>query len=98
MFLYFVFDSGDDYDIGDKDSCLQALDAFKRWKKTTSKERASVLRKIGDLVLENKVAMSIMMIKLMTMVKEMIMMSFLLANHNDADDDKIGKSDSTKCL
>ena len=79
MFLYFVFDSGDT-GTGDKDSCLQALDAFKRWKKTTSKERASVLRKIGDLVLENKVAMSIMMINLMTMVKEMIMMLMMMMN------------------
>ena len=78
MFLYFVFDSGDDYDISDKDSCLQALAAFKRWKKTTSKERASVLRKIGDLVLENKVAMSIMMINMMTMVTEMIMMLVMM--------------------
>ena len=34
---------------------FKASDAFKTWKKTTSKERASILRKIGDLVLENKV-------------------------------------------
>jgi len=41
----------------------KAFDAFKTWKKTTSKERATILRKIGDLVLDNKTELGAILTK-----------------------------------
>ena len=80
---------------------FKASDAFKTWKKTTSKERASILRKIGDLVLENKVgnyldregncdmAMMAMMVMMMVIRMELIKIMSVMILVSGCDDDEM---------
>jgi len=59
-----LIDSVADCGVEETDLAIgKASEAFKTWKKTTSKERASVLRKIGDLVLENKTELGAILTK-----------------------------------